>query len=204
MSKNFKTYYYDKDINKVTCYSYPDFIKTLASFQRKGSPISVNDSLFLSNFHIMREDGSTCHYYKWYELFPKMEADFGIPVKPRHFSNFCGSSTYVMMLDDSVQVNIDTDKLEDIGAVVSEEISLEKEEVIVEVAVTEVTTEEESVTQDDKVDIDYDVLNAFFNEEDLKGSKTALESYVQATYNIDLNKRLSFSNMIAQLENELN
>ena len=47
MSK--KSYFYDEGLNKISCFSYQDFIKTLASFQRKGSPINVNETLFLSN-----------------------------------------------------------------------------------------------------------------------------------------------------------
>ena len=205
MSNNFKPYFYDKELNKVTCYSYQDFIKTLASLQTKGSPILVNDTLFLSSFHFIFADGTRKQYFKWYELYERIEEDLGIPIKKRDFSNFCGATTYVMMLDDSVSIDTNTDKLVGVESVIEEPIV---EDVVSDNAVDESIQEDvedliEAEEVSDTVEIDYDMLNSFFNEDDLKGSKSALEAYVQTTYGIDLNKRLSFSNMIAQLEEEL-
>lgn len=193
-----KPYLYDKDLQKVTCCSYVDFIKTLHILQTKNK-INVNKSLSCPNYTLITETGDTKEYFAWYNLFPKLEEDFGIDHNPlKSHSNSYIFSLFLNKPLEGEDVTLDLSVLQEESfeqeEEVSEElISFDVEDVVEEVIVEEVSSQES---------VDWDYVDSLYDDSDKKGSKDLLEDYARK-WNVELAKNKSFANMVKDFKEAL-
>lgn len=169
-------YFYDEDLFKVSCYSYHEFIKTLALLQTKNT-INVNKTLFSPQYVIQHEDNSFKQYHAWYYLFSVLEEEYGVSVDLS--KSHVNLSSYYLYLKDPL-------KLETPVKATVEEVVLE-----------------EVVSGDSIPEVDYDYLNSLYNEDDKSGSKSTLKDYCSENYGVELTKTKSFPNMIKELKEAL-
>lgn len=182
-------YFYDEDLYKVSCYSYHEFIKTLALLQTKNT-IDVNKTLFSPQYVIQHEDNSFKQYHAWYNLFSVLEEEYGVSVDLT--KSHVNLSSYYLYLKDPLKLETPVKIL----------VKTPVEEDLLE---DEVSTEEtsEEVLEAAVPEVDYDYLNSFYNEDDKSGSKSSLKDYCSENYGVELTKTKSFPNMIKELKEAL-
>lgn len=176
-----KPYFYDKELLKVSCYSYVDFIKTLYQLQTKNT-INVNKTLFCTKYTFALEGGVTKTHHTWYQLFPVLEEEYGIKLDV--LKSHVNLESYVLYLTeplDALDVSIDLqalsfDELDD-------EDTLEGEEVV-------------SPT------VDWDHVDSLYDDTDKIESKNRLEEYA-CEFSVELSKRKSFENMVVDFQEAL-
>lgn len=217
-------YFYEKELKRVMCYSYVDFIETLAIIQTKGKEIDVNKSLFAASYSLIYVDGKYKEYYAWYEMFNNMEEDLGIKLDLSKSS--ASMSTYTMYLKEALDFKTEDSSMPSIIEVVeeslkdlsedTEEDKPELEKLLTEPGVFDKESSDDDninvvtdVVEDDKessslsVEVDYEYLESLYNEDDVAESKKELENTVKELYGIDLRRNLSFENMIKSLKQEM-
>ncbi len=169
-------YFYDEDLFKVSCYSYHEFIKTLALLQTKNT-INVNKTLFSPQYVIQHEDNSFKQYHAWYNLFSVLEEEYGVSVDLS--KSHVNLSSYYLYLKDPLELETPVK------------------------ATVEEPPLEEVVSEDAIPDVDYDYLNSLYNEDDKSVSKSTLKDYCSENYGVELTKTKSFPNMIKELKEAL-
>lgn len=189
-----KPYFYDKDLLKVSCYSYPDFIKTLHQLQTKNT-IDVNKTLFCTKYTLVQEDGVTKAHHTWYQLFPVLEEEYGVKIDV--LKSHVNLESYVMYLThpiDDVDVEINLEELS------FDEPSSEQEDVVEDATLLETEFVAEDVSIEQAVDWDY--AESLYDDSNKVESKNLLEEYA-CKFNVELSKRKSFENMMVDFQEAL-
>lgn len=186
-----KPYFYDEQLYKVSCYSYADFIKTLAELQTL-KPIDVNRTLFSPQYLIQHEDGSHEQFHAWYNLFPVLEEKYGIDVDVKksqvNLQNFFLFLKSPLVIDGEETAVTDA---EDAPEVEQEPVVEEENDVVEDEPSSPLSNEEK------------EYIFSMYNDKLKNGSKDKLEAYAIEKYGIDLSKRKSFENMVKELEEAL-
>jgi len=185
-------YFYDERLNQLKCFYYRNLLLTIDMIKTKGPKIDISASCKGHNFKVSYVDGTFKQYFTWTNFYDNIKEDFGININLQK-SKKTSMNSYILTLVEPLQ-----EYLGKITPVVEEEEELAIEE---EVSVEE--EEEETQSNIDSQEIDYELLNSFYDDEDKSGSKDKLESYVLETYSVDLRKNKSFQNMIVELEEKL-
>ncbi len=188
MSNNVnRPYYYDKELYTLSCYSYMDLLTTISLIKTKGKTIDINTSVSISPYSVYYEDKTYKNYYAWYELFAKLEEDFGIEV---NLNKCSGGSEFFLSLKKPMRLNTDP---------VLKEVVVETIGTLVDIEVEAAKVSSEEVSTSPSIQD----LSKLLNEDDLRGSKNKLEDEVKRAYGIDLRKNQTFQNMLKQLTEEL-
>jgi hypothetical protein len=171
-------YFYDEELNKISCHTYHDFLSTLNIISSK--EINVNRSGFTTPYNIFFKDGSNKDYVAWYNLFSALKDDFDVDIDlTKSFKNL---SAHYLYLNFTPTFN-------------SVKSSENKESLIVDSIVKE---DEDSIEVIKNVP-DYDYLMSFYDDSKKAKSKDELERYCIKHYNINLRKNQSFDKMIEEL-----
>lgn len=180
-----KPFIYDKELKRVSCYSYYEFLKTLTMLNPTKS-INVEASSRVP-YTIITETGETFQYVDWYTMFPRLVTDFGINHDP--LKSFKSLDTYVLYVDEPlelVDVEINVEELQqETAPLVSLDVE-DKEELVEDKPAPKV---------EEVVEVDWDYVDGLYDAKDKKGSKDKLEEYARG-FNVELAKNKSFQNMV--------
>ena len=228
----FPPFFYERSIKRVTSYQYIDFLKTLDLLKTKGEDIDINGSIFTTKFSIRYKNGDFKCYYAWYEMFARLEEDLGIEIDLKLSTSSMSTFTLFLKNDvdlDALYLASKGESLpeQDIDTPISNNPLLEStidtgisNDAITSptIDVDDTTTEsdllpgnggivnlvqEEGETRPVEEEVDYEFLNSFLDESNMKGSKKKLEQYVSRVYGIDLRRNKTFENMIKELKDTL-
>lgn len=183
-----KPYFYDKDLKKVSCYSYVEFIKTLTELQTNNR-IDYLKTIAAPAYCIIHKDGTSMHYHNWYNLFPVMEEEYGIEliVNQSQVNMQC----FHMFLRSPVL------KFEE--APIAEEVVEVMEVVEEEVPLVEVSLIEEESAQD----VDWEKVWSLKDDTAKAASKDALIKYAMDNFGVELRKNQKFEKMVDGLKEAL-
>lgn len=177
-----KPYIYDEELQRVSSYSYYDFLKTLSLLQSKNT-IDVNKSAKIP-YTLITEAGETLQYVDWYTMFPRLEEDLGIEHDP--LKSFKSSETYVLymkspLLLESVSLDLET-------------ISEEQEDVVEDISPL-ISIDLDEIEEEEEKGIDWDYVDSLYDDSDKRTSKDNLEEYARQ-FDVELAKNKSFQNMV--------
>ena len=171
-------FHYDDKYNTLSCYVYADFIKTVALLQTKNF-IDVEKTLKTLPFLIHHKDGTETRYYKWYNIFKDLEANYGIKhdvYKSRSIGNM-----FKLYMD---KPDVLSESKEDTTPKVLESKSL--------MSFYEIPVEDDG--------IDWDAIWGFQDDKHKRDSKNNLEAYCEEKFGINLRKNQHFEDMVTELK----
>jgi hypothetical protein len=177
-------YFFDEELNKVSCHTYNDFLKTINILTDKD--IDVNRCGFTTPYNIFFVDGDHKNYFAWYNMFAAMKEDFGIDIDLK--KSFKNLSAHYLYFNENPFKNVVQETVEESIAPL---ISLGVDD-------TEETIADEAVEGVSNVP-DYEFLMAMYDDSAKAKSKDALERYCIKHYNINLRKNQPFDKMIVEL-----